>query len=71
MLPLAPLASTPMLEDLLSFGSDCTAIPGVADVACVSGSCAVSRCEHGWKVSSDASHCLEESLVRNAALHGQ
>lgn len=46
-------------------GVDCTAIPGVMDVACVSGSCIVRRCQPGYTVSLDGSYCLQtEALTR-------
>lgn len=31
-------------------GQDCTAIEGVADVACVNSVCLVTSCRRGWKV---------------------
>ncbi|TBU34451.1 hypothetical protein BD311DRAFT_649633 [Dichomitus squalens] len=39
-------------------GVDCTAIPGVADVACQAGACAVKRCAPGYEVSADGTFCL-------------
>ncbi|KAI1794000.1 hypothetical protein LXA43DRAFT_186797 [Ganoderma leucocontextum] len=39
-------------------GVDCTAIPGVADVACRAGSCVVNRCVPGYEVSVDGTFCL-------------
>ena len=39
-------------------GVDCTAIPGVADVACHGGACAVKRCAPGYEVSMDGTFCL-------------
>jgi len=39
-------------------GKDCTAIPGVADVACHYGECAVRRCLPGLVPSADGSRCV-------------
>ncbi|KIJ47899.1 hypothetical protein M422DRAFT_28695 [Sphaerobolus stellatus SS14] len=39
-------------------GTDCSAIPGVMDVACVSTRCIVSRCKKGFFISEDKSTCL-------------
>ncbi|VDC03225.1 unnamed protein product [Peniophora sp. CBMAI 1063] len=39
-------------------GTDCSALPGVADVSCHNGSCAVRRCLPGWTVALDRSHCV-------------
>lgn len=38
-------------------GQDCTAIPGVADVACQSGKCSVRHCMSGYVRSHDGSGC--------------
>ena len=38
-------------------GQDCTAIPGVADVACMSGKCSVRRCMSGYAPSHDGTRC--------------
>jgi hypothetical protein len=48
MLPLTPY--TPM-------GQDCTALPGVADVSCLSGECIVHRCMPGHVLSHDGKRC--------------
>ncbi|KAI0065204.1 hypothetical protein BV25DRAFT_1799239, partial [Artomyces pyxidatus] len=48
-LPLTPY--TPL-------GTDCTALPGVADVSCLSGSCLVRRCLPGYTLAKDSSHCI-------------
>ncbi|KAL0947917.1 hypothetical protein HGRIS_010550 [Hohenbuehelia grisea] len=39
-------------------GVDCSAIPGIADVACIKGGCAVSRCMPGFSVSHDRKSCV-------------
>jgi hypothetical protein len=41
-------------------GKDCTAIPGVADVGCLSGECVVRRCMKGLVPTFDASSCVPE-----------
>lgn len=59
-------------------GVDCTAIPGVMDVSCVTGSCVVRRCQPGYTVSLDGSYCLHSAtaaMIQNgedipAALYG-
>lgn len=49
----------------IASGVDCTAIPGVMDVTCNSGSCVVHRCQPGYIVSLDNSYCLDgEKLAR-------
>ena len=63
MLPLTPLTITPSVDDLLAYGTDCTSLPGVADVACVKGVCTVSRCDRGWSVSGDATRCLKKGAA--------
>ncbi|TFY74463.1 hypothetical protein EWM64_g9548, partial [Hericium alpestre] len=52
-LPLTPY--TPL-------GTDCTAIPGVADVSCLSGSCIVHRCLPGYVCSADSSECVRQHV---------
>lgn len=42
-------------------GIDCTAIPGVVDVSCHSGSCVVHRCQPGYTVSMDQTFCIKKS----------
>ncbi|KAN0135206.1 hypothetical protein V8E53_007097 [Lactarius tabidus] len=39
-------------------GKDCTALPGVADVSCLSGECVVYRCMPGYALSRDGTHCI-------------
>jgi hypothetical protein len=41
-------------------GRDCTAIPGVADVTCLSGECIVRRCLKGFTSSPDGTSCDPE-----------
>ena len=48
MLPLTPFSP---------IGQDCTSLPGVADVSCLSGGCVVHRCMPGYSLSHDGSHC--------------
>ncbi|TCD70118.1 Dihydroxyacetone synthase [Steccherinum ochraceum] len=45
-------------------GVDCTAIPGVADVACGGGSCIVHRCLPGYVPSLDRSFCIRKSNLK-------
>jgi len=42
-------------------GKDCTAIPGIADVSCTRGSCAVQACMEGYVISIDKSSCVKKS----------
>jgi hypothetical protein len=39
-------------------GVDCTAIPGVHDVSCVSSRCVVQRCKESFIVSADRTECV-------------
>ncbi|TEB26460.1 hypothetical protein FA13DRAFT_1890178 [Coprinellus micaceus] len=41
-------------------GQDCTAIEGVADVACVGGGCQVRKCLDGYEVSPGNNYCIPE-----------
>ncbi|KIP11691.1 hypothetical protein PHLGIDRAFT_99111 [Phlebiopsis gigantea 11061_1 CR5-6] len=69
---MVPFGRTP------AHGVDCTAIPGVMDVSCVTGSCVVRRCQPGYVVSLDGSFCLHTAtaaMIQNtddipAALYG-
>ncbi|EKM61501.1 uncharacterized protein PHACADRAFT_248159 [Phanerochaete carnosa HHB-10118-sp] len=55
----------------LARGVDCTGIPGVMDVTCVSGSCVIRRCQPGYVVSLDNTFCLQtETLTRLQAEAG-
>ena len=49
VLPLTPFSP---------IGQDCTAIPGVADVSCLSGGCVIHRCMPGHALSSDGTSCI-------------
>ncbi|KAJ7214444.1 hypothetical protein GGX14DRAFT_443946 [Mycena pura] len=42
-------------------GVDCTAIPHVADVSCIGGSCTVHRCLSGYTVSESGKSCAEDA----------
>lgn len=53
MLPLTPHSP---------IGKDCTAIPGVADVSCISGECVVERCMSGYALSRDGTHCTSTRI---------
>ena len=55
-IPLTLSTSASAFEDI-SFGTDCTSLPGVADVACLRGACAVRRCVTGWDVARDGERC--------------
>ncbi|KZT62223.1 hypothetical protein CALCODRAFT_505778 [Calocera cornea HHB12733] len=39
-------------------GQDCTALPGVSDVACIQGTCRVSRCAEGFTLNEDGTTCV-------------
>lgn len=45
-------------------GVDCTSLPGVADVSCMSGSCYIHKCMPGYQLSIDNSECMDEDTVR-------
>ncbi|KAH8088980.1 hypothetical protein BXZ70DRAFT_1042305 [Cristinia sonorae] len=49
------------LSEGYSEGTDCTAIQGVSDVSCVSGSCIVGRCLAGYIPSADRRTCIREA----------
>ncbi len=51
------------LDESSPDGVDCTAIPGVVDVACRAGSCVVSRCVPGYEVSLDGTFCLVSQAI--------
>jgi len=44
-------------------GVDCSLIEGVADVECRASFCNVSRCQDGWKPSTDARSCERLEVV--------
>ncbi|TFK66071.1 hypothetical protein BDN72DRAFT_900137 [Pluteus cervinus] len=46
----------PLAGDL-SAGQDCTALPGVSDVSCISGKCVVHRCDAGYEAGVSGDHC--------------
>ncbi|KAI0692952.1 hypothetical protein BC835DRAFT_1097761 [Cytidiella melzeri] len=46
-----------------ALGIDCTAIPGVLDVSCKAGLCAVQRCQPGFVVSANGASCVREALA--------
>ncbi|KAH9051581.1 hypothetical protein EDB83DRAFT_2316717 [Lactarius deliciosus] len=58
VLPLTPYSP---------IGQDCTAIPGVADVACHSGECMVRRCLPGYVVSRDGNSCTPKHAHSHVA----
>lgn len=39
-------------------GKDCSALPGVADVVCLSGECVVLRCLRGYLPALDGMSCI-------------
>lgn len=52
-------------------GVDCTAIPGVMDVACAAGTCVVHRCLPGYIVSQDRSFCVRKNAQDEELLASQ
>ncbi|KAF7793466.1 hypothetical protein EIP86_004578 [Pleurotus ostreatoroseus] len=56
-----PFGSTP------ANGVDCTAIVGVMDVSCISGSCRVQRCTPGYVPSRDRTHCVRKGGLEAAS----
>ena len=53
MLPLTPFSP---------IGKDCTALPGVADVSCLSGECVVRRCLSGYALSREGTSCISTQV---------
>ncbi|KAI9453933.1 hypothetical protein F5148DRAFT_985380 [Russula earlei] len=53
VLPLTPYSP---------IGTDCTTLPGVADVSCISGECVVHRCLHGYTHSRDGTSCVPKNV---------
>ena len=53
----------PFLKGATATGTDCSSIPGVNRVSCVSGSCAVYSCSEGWVVNSSGDGCTRASTV--------
>ncbi|TFK38453.1 hypothetical protein BDQ12DRAFT_605982 [Crucibulum laeve] len=52
-------------------GEDCTAIPGVADVSCVRGRCAVHRCMPGYDMNASGTSCIYSEDKDPAVLAAQ
>ena len=44
-------------------GDDCTSLPGVAEVSCLSGSCYVDKCLPGYQLAVDNSMCMDDETV--------
>ena len=44
-------------------GVDCTAIPSVDVVSCMSGRCVVESCVSGWVVDAEGSGCIREQSI--------
>ncbi|KAJ6571374.1 hypothetical protein B0H19DRAFT_1255357 [Mycena capillaripes] len=44
----------------VSIGTDCSNLPGVADVSCVAGGCAVRRCLPGFNLAASGKSCEKE-----------
>lgn len=60
---LSPLVGGGCVLPLTTYspiGTDCTAIPGVADVDCQSGKCVVRRCLRGYIPAVDGTSCNPE-----------
>jgi len=45
-------------------GTDCTSLPGVADVSCMKGSCYVHKCMPGYELATDHSMCMDEDTIK-------
>ncbi|KAI0094517.1 hypothetical protein BDY19DRAFT_988352 [Irpex rosettiformis] len=59
----------------LATGVDCTAIPGVMDVSCAAGSCKISACQSGYRLSENKDYCVPEDAgflegLAQAVTHG-
>jgi len=50
-------------------GIDCTEIPGVDAVACLSGSCAVQACLPGWHISPAGDACTRSAPESHHTMH--
>eukprot|EP00914_Ancora_sagittata_P010696 GHVO01020792.1.p1 GENE.GHVO01020792.1~~GHVO01020792.1.p1 ORF type:complete len:195 (-),score=12.47 GHVO01020792.1:187-771(-) len=58
-----PFDTTSLTSDVI--GVDCTTLPGVADVSCVSGICDVTKCMEGFEISRSGQHCeIDERKAR-------
>jgi len=44
-------------------GTDCTSLPGVADVACLAGECVVRRCLRGYTLSIHGNGCVPQAKI--------
>lgn len=44
-------------------GTDCTSLPGVADVSCMKGSCYVHKCMPGYQLAVDNSMCMDDETI--------
>ncbi|KAI0348169.1 hypothetical protein BDW22DRAFT_61052 [Trametopsis cervina] len=51
-----------------ALGVDCTAIPGVMDVSCISGSCSVQRCQPGFEVTADGAYCIRDGSAGQSVI---
>lgn len=51
----------------MTFGTDCTALPGVSDVECIRGACAVRACARGWVLGRSGDRCMR--VRRGGKLH--
>lgn len=60
VLPLTPYSP---------LGEDCTSLPGVADVSCLSGQCVVRRCLPGYVVSHDGTGCIPKRHAHGSRPH--
>ncbi|KAH9994315.1 hypothetical protein BJV74DRAFT_351374 [Russula compacta] len=62
VLPLTPFSPA---------GIDCTELPGVADVACMSGQCVVRRCLPGYALAFDGTSCTpKHSRISHSHIAG-
>ncbi|KAI0729194.1 hypothetical protein C8Q72DRAFT_778603, partial [Fomitopsis betulina] len=53
----------PFLGATTAAGTDCSSIPGVNRVSCVTGRCAVYSCGEGWVVNGSGDGCVRASAV--------
>jgi hypothetical protein len=44
-------------------GKDCSTLPGVADVSCFAGECAVRRCLPGYVPALDGTSCIRKRSI--------
>jgi len=45
-------------------GTDCTSLPGVADVSCMNGACNIHKCMPGYQLSIDNTMCMDEDTIK-------